>query len=161
MIRPLCLVLACLGALTVGPEDPAAPDKAVRAMLDDFHAAKSEPDADRYFAHIAEDAVFFGTAPDERWSKAQLEELLRGSMESGYGPPSRAFARHVRVAPCGEVAWFDERLERPKLGVLRATGVALKQEGTWRVAQYHLTYPVPNEAIFDVVKLSRPHLKDG
>ena len=40
----------------------------IEAVLDDFHAAASDADEERYFSHLAESGVFLGTDATERWS---------------------------------------------------------------------------------------------
>jgi hypothetical protein len=36
------------------------------------------------------------------------------------------------------------------LGETRGSGVLLREDGRWRVAQYNLTIPIPNELAGDV-----------
>jgi hypothetical protein len=57
------------------------------------------------------------------------------------------------VSPDGGVAWFDEALENEKYGTCRGTGVLRRIDGQWRIAQYHLTVPVPNDLLERVVKM--------
>ena len=51
------------------------------------------------------------------------------------------------------IAWFDERLENAKIGVCRGTGVLLRTADGWKIAQYNLSVPVPNELMSEVVLL--------
>jgi hypothetical protein len=51
------------------------------------------------------------------------------------------------------VAWFDELLDNKKLGETRGTGVLVKQNGEWKVSQYHLTIPIPNALASSVAEL--------
>ena len=50
-----------------------APEAAVAAVLDDFHAAAAQADEARYFGHLDDKAVFLGTDASERWTKAQFQ----------------------------------------------------------------------------------------
>jgi len=43
-------------------------------------------------------------------------------------------------------------LDSQSYGVTRGTGVLEKRNGKWLVTQYHLTIPLPNELVDDVVK---------
>ena len=61
-------------------------------------------------------------------------------------------SRNVDVSPDGAVAWFDEVLGHARYGVCRGTGVLRANEGGWKVAQYNLTVPVPNELMGGVVQ---------
>ena len=51
----------------------------------------------------------------------------------------------------GDVAWFDEALENEGLGKCRSSGLLLEQDGQWRIAQYNLSVPIPNELVDSVV----------
>jgi hypothetical protein len=54
----------------------------------------------------------------------------------------------------GDVAWFDEDLDTPNLGPARGTGVLVKVgSGAWKIAQYNLSVPIPNERFKDVKAL--------
>ena len=62
-LAALLIVLPILAA----PWRGADPVDDIGLMLDDFHDAASEADGERYFAHFTSDAVFIGTASEERW----------------------------------------------------------------------------------------------
>ena len=64
-----------------------------------------------------------------------------------YHPVSRS----VAFGPDGAVAWFDELLDNASYGRVRGSGVLLREDGRWRVAQYVLSFTVPNDAAADVV----------
>ena len=51
------------------------------------------------------------------------------------------------------MAWFDEELDTPNLGPARGSGVLLRQNGIWKIAQYNLSIPIPNTLASEVVKL--------
>ena len=155
---PLTLgALATLAALPFGgalTQDEDAAGEIVE-MLTDFHAAAAEGDADRYLGYMAPDGVFFGTDPAERWSREELEALVRPALEGGAKIVNVPVEQNVHVSADGDLAWFHERLEKPRYGEMRATGVLRRTDGGWEIVQFHLTLPIPNEAIQDVVKLVR------
>ena len=127
--------------------DVARPD--VAAVLDDFHAAAAEGDADRYLAHFTGDGVFFGTDPAERWTVQQFEPYVRRGFADGgwsYAPRDRT----VFVAADGQTAWFDEMLDGSTGIVARGTGVLVRESGRWKIAQYNFSVPFPN-ALWDTV----------
>lgn len=128
-------------------EDAAAAsvEAAVAAVLDELHAAASAADFDRYFAVFADNAVFLGTDATERWPVAEFREYARARFSEGRGWTYEVKERHVSVAEDGSTAWFDERLENEFLGDTRGSGVLVLRDGSWRIAQYNLTIPVPNE----------------
>ena len=131
------------------------------ALLDRFHEAASKADEDHYFACFEPDGVFLGTDASERWT---LDEFKAFAMpyfqrESAwiYTPAKRA----INVSDDGSFAWFDEQLDSAAYGRCRGTGVLHRADGQWRIAQYHLSIPVPNDVAAEVVKLIRDHAGNG
>ena len=55
--------------------------------------------------------------------------------------------RHVAFDRDGSTAWFDEVLENEKYGLCRGSGVLVLRDDAWRIAQYNLTFLVPNELV--------------
>lgn len=135
----------------------AADTAAVSDVLDAFHDAASRADGARYFDLFAEGGVFIGTDPGERWTLAEFREYARPFFQRGRGWTYVPMERHVRVSRDGSTAWFDEMLHNDGLGLTRGTGVLVREGGSWRVAQYHLTIPVPNALAGDVVEMIREH----
>ena len=67
----------------------------------------------------------------------------------------REGTRHVDFDPTGTVAWFDEILDNANYGETRGTGVMRLIDGSWKIAKYHLTIPVPNALADTVVEMIR------
>ena len=59
--------------------------------------------------------------------------------------------RHLYFSKARDVAWFDEVLESASFGECRGTGVLQRYSGEWKVEQYNLTIPIPNELADEVV----------
>jgi ketosteroid isomerase-like protein len=127
----------------------------VAAVLDDFHAAATAADEQRYFGHFAPDGVFLGTDATERWTVAEFREYVHIRFSKGRGWTYVPTDRHVNLSRTGDVAWFDELLHNEKYGKLRGTGVLRRIDGRWKIAQYNLTFLVPNDATPGVVDLIR------
>lgn len=125
----------------------------VSAALTDFHDAAAVADADRYFGRFAPRAVFFGTAPEERWSLGELREYATPHFQGESAWVYTCTKRSVFIAPGGDFAWFDERLSNDKYGECRGTGVLRKIGDRWRIAQYNLSIPIPNDIAPSVVDL--------
>lgn len=123
-------------------------------MLDDWHAAASQADGERYLGHIAPEASFLGTDAYERWDREAYERYVTSNFE---GPsPGWTYLprdRHIELAPGGDMAWFDEVLERGGYRELRGTGVMVWLDGRWRIAQYNMSLTVPNEVAADVLSI--------
>jgi ketosteroid isomerase-like protein len=127
----------------------------VDALLDEFHAAASAADEMRYFATLAPGAVFIGTAPGDRWGGQEFREFVHGYFPDGKGWTYAPSDRAVEVAEDGRTAWFDERLENDSYGECRGTGVLQLHDGEWKIEQYNLSIPIPDELAAEVVQRIR------
>lgn len=133
----------------------ATDERAIGLVLDDFHAAAAAADFARYFGHFTRDAVFLGTDATERWTVQDFEAYARPYFRPGGGWTYRPRDRHVTVAAGGRFAFFDELLDNDALGVCRGSGVMVREGEVWKVAQYDLSIPIPNERADSVVKIIR------
>ncbi len=145
-------VAVVLGSCASAPgDDPAA----VAAVLDNLHDAASKADGKRYFNCFAADAVFFGTDATERWTIDQFRVYAQARFDRGTGWTYHPRKRHVFLSRDRETAWFDEALHNEKYGACRGTGVLVKCDGAWKITQYNLTIPIPNEIALEVVQMIR------
>lgn len=128
---------------------------AVETVLDDFHRAASEADGDTYFGLFAAEGVFLGTDATERWTVEEFRAYAKPYFDQGRGWTYTPLERHVSISDNGDTAWFDERLHNDGLGETRGSGVLVWRDGAWKVAQYNLTIPVPNELAADLVERIR------
>lgn len=152
------LVFASVALLAAACAPPASPPvdrearrEAAEVVLNDLHRLASEGDFDAYFQLFTPEAVFMGTDATERWS---VEEF-RGYAAASNGWTYRMTERHLFLDEDGGTAWFDERLQNDGFGETRGTGVLVRTPEGWRIAQYNLTIPVPNELARDLVELIR------
>jgi hypothetical protein len=138
------LLLAGTAAAFTGERDE--PVAAIGRTLDALHAAAAQADGRRYFAQFTPDAVFIGTDAAERWPLADFKAYAEPFFAKGQGWVYHPRERHVTFAdlPCRCIAWFDELLDSESYGTSRGTGVVVKQGEEWKVAQYALTFPMPN-----------------
>jgi len=148
-------VRARLGEAFAAESARAAAESAVRALLDRFHAAAARADGADYFACLAADAVFLGTDAKERWSVPQFRAYCEPYFAKGRGWTYVATERHVTLARDRASAWFDERLASASYGEVRGSG-ALRRDGErWRITQYVMSLPVPNELASELVEKIR------
>lgn len=119
---------------------------AINAVLDEFHSAAATGDWSRYFALMSDDGVFLGTDAGERWPKSEFQRYAQASDGWVYRPTER----NVDVTSDGMSAWFDELLDSQSYGTSRGTGILVKSAEGWRIAQYHLTFPIPNALVRDI-----------
>lgn len=177
-MRRLALLVSC-SLLAVGCTPPEAADDAseapaapapsasaadlerARASVDEvlsaFHRLASEADFDAYFELMADDAVFLGTDATERWTVDEFRGFAAGTSGWTYDMTER----HVYVAPDGRTAWFDELLENARYGQTRGTGVLVATDAGWKIAQYHLTIPMPNDLAVEFVERIRAEAAGG
>jgi hypothetical protein len=153
------LVVVCLAAVQQhGKGDLPSPGDqraVVDAVLDALHDAAARADAERYFACFDSEAVFLGTDPAERWTFAAFREYAANRFATGTGWTYRVTDRFTSLSPDGRAAWFDERLANDTYGECRGTGVLLRREDGWRIVQYNLTIPIPNDLAGRVVEMIR------
>ncbi len=155
-MRNKVLGLFVLGVLLCSPSTAAIPDEAeaaVAVVLDTFHRAASEADGELYFSLFSDDAVFIGTDITERWSIEQFKAFAEPYFSKGHGWTYVPGERHVTLLPGGVTARFDEILSNESYGTCRGTGVLILTPAGWRISQYTLTIPIPNELARDVVGL--------
>jgi ketosteroid isomerase-like protein len=127
-------------------------EEAVSAVLDDLHRLADEGDFEAYFDLYLPDAIFMGTDATERWTIEDFQGYARPAFADGNGWTYTPTERHVYLAPGGRTAWFDERLENETFGETRGTGVLVHgDDGRWRIAQYNLSIPIPNDLAREVV----------
>jgi ketosteroid isomerase-like protein len=129
---------------------PASPEADVAAVLDDWHAAAAGAQEERYFGHFAAAAVFLGTDATERWTVEEFRRYAHPYFAKGKAWSFKAVERHVAFSPDGAVAWFDEKLDTPNLGPSRGSGVLVRDKRAWKIAQYNLTIPIPNDLMKEV-----------
>jgi metallo-beta-lactamase class B len=129
--------------------------EAVGEVLDRFHRAAAEADAETYFSLLDDDAVYLGTDAGERWSVADFRAFAQPYFDRGQGWTYVPTSRHVDLDEDRGTAWFDEMLENASYGTTRGTGVLTKTPAGWRIVQYHLAIPIPNEIAKEVVERIR------
>lgn len=144
----VAIVIAIPGCASSGP----APDRSsvsggaaeIDRTLDALHNAAATADEDTYFALFAPDAVFLGTDATERWPLPAFKAFAMPYFQRDSAWVYETIERHIDVAPGGDFAWFDERLMNARLGETRGSGALRRIDGAWRIVQYNLTIPVPN-----------------
>ena len=147
--RMICLPLAA--ALLILPMISSADDRdEVGAVLDAFHSAAARADLESYLELLTPEVVFLGTDGSERWQGEAFRRFASDHFSAGRGWIYTPRQRQVQIGPDGSVAWFDEMLDNDQLGELRGSGVLLRRDGTWKVAQYNLSMPIPNGLVLSV-----------
>ncbi|MEM9234460.1 MAG: nuclear transport factor 2 family protein, partial [Pseudomonadota bacterium] len=118
---------------------------AVNTALDQLHLLASGGDLNAYMGMYTEDAMFFGTDETERWTMPELRAYAEEPFSDGEGWTFTPVERQVVLGPMKNVAWFDEILSHASYPRTRGSGVLLRTDEGWKIAQYNLTFLVPNE----------------
>ena len=119
----------------------------IDSTLNAFHDAAAKADGRRYFSLFTDDGVFIGTDASERWTVKEFRAYAEPHFSKGQGWVYTPRSRRVVIAdvPCKCIAWFDELLDSKNYGTSRGTGVLVKKNSAWKIAQYALTFPIPND----------------
>ena len=146
-MRRSLLALLILASPIVMSAQNTASERAINFTLDQLHDAASEADGARYFKLYTDDAVYIGTDASERWTIREFRAFAEPYFSKGTGWTYKPRSRHVTIAdiPCHCVAWFDELLDSESYGTSRGTGALVLRNGSWKISQYALTFPIPND----------------
>jgi len=126
-------------------------DVAINQLIDGLHQDAAEARFDSYFGRFSSDAVFMGTDRSERWSIAEFKAYAKPIFDVGQGWRYEVVERNLSGVT--DIRWFDEILFNQKYGYCRGTGVVRRTGDGWEIANYSLTFLVPNEAASSVGKL--------
>jgi hypothetical protein len=125
--------------------------EAIAETLNAFHAAAAASDEEAYFSSFAAQGRFLGTDASENWTVEEFRRYAKPAFDTGSGWVYRPVRR--TIDSMDSIAWFDEHLESEKWGPARGTGV-MRQEGeAWKILQYHLSFPVPNELANEITSI--------
>ena len=155
----LALCVLFPGAALAQSVDGVFAQGAVAGVLDAWHAAAAAADEETYFAALTPDAVFLGTDATERWTRDDFRKYAHPYFAKGKAWSFKAVSRWISFSPDRRFAWFDEALDTPNLGPCRGSGVLVRSGDTWKIAQYNLSVPIPNDLMDDVKKQIETHQK--
>lgn len=145
------VALAFLATSCKSVEIPAAVPNEIDSILDMLHSAASDANGDVYFDLFHTDGIFLGTDATERWTVDEFKAYAKPFFDQGRGWTYTVTVRRLSFSPDGKTIWFDELLENDNLGQCRGSGVLLPENGEWKIAQYNLSIPIPNDLASDVV----------
>ena len=132
----------------------------INKVLDDLHLFASQAKGKEYFKLFDDDAIFFGTDANERWTKLKLDEYAMERFKNGSGWTYNSISRNIYLDNDKNTAWFDEELNNEKYGVFRGTGVLVKSNNIWKIKQYNLLLPIPNDLLIEYSKEIKLFLKN-
>jgi hypothetical protein len=124
----------------------------LNTFMDEWHAAAARADMDPYFDKIDETGIYIGTDATEYWTKKAFYDWSKPYFDRGKAWTFRAVERNIYYSEDGGMAWFDEKLKATDY-MLRGSGVLMLNKGEWKIMQYVLSLPVPNDSFKDVLKV--------
>jgi len=144
IVAMILISLAVPGALRAQDAGSIA---SIDSTLNRLHQAASKADGRVYFSLFTDDAIYIGTDANERWTLKQFRDYAEPYFSKGIGWTYKPRVRHIVIGdvPCRCVAWFDELLDSQNYGTSRGTGVLVRKNGSWKISQYALTFPIPND----------------
>jgi len=154
----ICLAILSRNALAQST-DAIFATGTVGGIIDAWHAAAAAADEEKYFSFFTPDAVFLGTDATERWTRDEFRKFAHPYFAKGKAWSFKSVSRWISFAPDHTVAWFDEMLDTPNLGPCRGSGVLLATRSGWKIAQYNLSIPIPNDLVDDFKKRIEEHAK--
>ncbi len=125
----------------------ADPRQNLNEAIDQFHAAAARGDQGAYLSLLTDEVVFLGTDVTERWQGQAFRDFVAAHFVNGKGWVYHVAERKVEMSYKGDTAWFDELLNNEQLGRCRGSGVLVRDDLGWKIAQYNLSVPVPNSVV--------------
>lgn len=153
-LAPLGLLLLSFFVLPLGAQSKSGKNVAkteINQLLEDWHKAASEANADAYFSKMAAASVFIGTDAGEHWTKEAFYAFAKPYFDKGKAWDFKTIERNIFVE--GKYAWFDELLDT-WMGVCRASGLLKKHKKVWKITHYHLSVTVPNERVESFLEIA-------
>jgi len=135
-------------------------------ILDAFHEAAASSNEEAYFSCFSpsHEARFLGSDGKENWTVDEFRAYAKPHFAAGNGWVYKPIERKIDIDSLSEsvvIACFDEHLSSEKWGRARGTGVLTFENNTWKILQYHLSFPIPNELANDMTKRISQHRTNG
>jgi hypothetical protein len=130
--------------------DKNAIKKEINTLLVSWHQAATDANFDDYFGKMDSTSVFIGTAAEEIWTKTQFKNFSKPYFDQGKAWSFETLERTIYVNNSGDFVWFDELLNT-WMGTCRGSGVLEKKDNTWKIKQYVLSVPIPNDDIQAII----------
>lgn len=128
-----------------------ASKKEVNIFLENWHKAAADANFDNYFNALDSTSIYIGTAAEEIWTKEQFASFSKPYFDKGKAWDFKTLDRTIYINNSGDLAWFNELLNT-WMGTCRGSGVLEKINNTWKIKQYVLSVPIPNNDIQTVIK---------
>ena len=152
MKKTIILFLSVLLCSSFISTNPKRDKEAIDIVLNNWHKAAAEANAENYFDAMTDDAVFLGTDASEHWNKKEFKAFAKPFFDKGKAWDFKPLERHIYVSKDQKTAWFDELLDT-WMKICRGSGVMVKVGNQWKIQHYVLSMTVPNESTEAVIKI--------
>ncbi len=145
--------LFLFGTLLTSAQDQAEPaGEGIGRMIDQWHRDAAGANFDAYFGAMTPDGVFIGTDASEYWTVPEFRTWCKPHFDRKKTWDFRPFNRHIYLSGDRNSGWFDELLST-QMGICRGSGAVVKQDGSWKIAEYVLSAAIPNGNMKQVTTL--------
>lgn len=151
MSRSLVALLLFL-LLSVSGKSQSSTENQINGLMDQWHQAASEANADGFFGLMSDRCIYIGTDAWERWNKEEFIAFAKPYFDKGKAWDFKPFDRQVFISEDGKTVWFSELLNT-WMGICRGSGILSLKDGNWKIEQYHLSVTLPNDEIQNFLKL--------
>ena len=124
----------------------------INTVLDSLNIAANNADYKKYFSYFTESATYNGTDATENWDKKSFMTWAKPYFDAKTTWNFKSLKRNIYFGEHTDIAWFDELLST-QMKICRGSGVAVKQDGKWKIQQYVLSMTIPNSQLDKVVKI--------
>lgn len=149
-LKLLTTAILLVGATSVSAETDK-PWSQAEIVLNSLHRSAAEANWNRYFSLYLPDAIFIGTDATEHWTMSEFEGYARPTDGWEYTVKGRTLVP-LTTQSGDKILVFDELLNSASYGLCRGTGTLLLTRSGWKIAQYHLSFPIPNEIAKEITK---------
>jgi hypothetical protein len=122
------------------------------SLMNKWHHSAAVADSVFFFGFMSENAIYLGTAPEERWTKTQLMDFALPYFRKGKAWDFKTNQRNWYYSQDSQTAWFEESLST-WMEECRGSGVLTKQGADWKLVHYNLTVLIENEKIKEFIEL--------
>ncbi|MBK7129771.1 MAG: nuclear transport factor 2 family protein [Crocinitomicaceae bacterium] len=124
------------------------------SSMNQWHLDVAEFRLEQYFNFMADEFIFLGTDPSERWTKKEFYQFCEPYFEKKSTWNFKTNQRYWYLNSSEDVAWFEESLDT-WMEECRGSGVLVKQNNEWKIAHYNLSVLIENEKVDKFIKLRK------
>jgi len=127
-------------------------DERINLLMDNWHKAAADANAEGYFGALKDESVFIGTQEDEIWDKEAFYGFSKPYFDKGKAWDFTARYRNIHQNDDGTSVYFDELLDT-WMGECRGSGYIEydEEDEQFYIMHYVLSLTVPNDKMNDVI----------